>query len=41
MGPIRGREDPGGPHAGPMNFAIWAYSGTADDNVGTMTTLNF
>ena len=24
MGPIWGRQDPGGPHAGPMNFAIWA-----------------
>ena len=22
MGPIWGRQDPGGPHAGPMNFAI-------------------
>ena len=24
MGPIWGRQDPGGPHAGPMTFAIWA-----------------
>ena len=24
MGPIRGRQDPGGPHIGPMNFAFWA-----------------
>ena len=23
MGTIWGRHDPGGPHAGPMNFAIW------------------
>ena len=23
MGPIRGRQDPGGPHVGPMSFAIW------------------
>ena len=23
MWPIWGRQDPGGPHAGPMNFAIW------------------
>ena len=23
MGPILGRQDPGGPHVGPMNFAIW------------------
>ena len=22
-GPIWGRQDPGGPHVGPMNFAIW------------------
>ena len=23
MGPISGRQDPGGPHVGPMNFGIW------------------
>ena len=23
MGPIWGRQDPGGPHVGDMNFAIW------------------
>ena len=23
MGPIWGRQDPGSPHVGPMNFAIW------------------
>ena len=23
MGPVWGREDPDGPHVGPMNFAIW------------------
>ena len=23
MGPIWGRQDPGGPHVGPMNFALW------------------
>ena len=23
MGPIWGRQDPGGPHVGPINFAIW------------------
>ena len=22
MGPVWGRQDPGGPHVGPMNFAI-------------------
>ena len=25
MGPIWGRQDPGGPHVGPMNFAIRVY----------------
>ena len=23
MGPIWGRQGPGGPHVGPMNFAMW------------------
>ena len=23
VGSIWGQKDPGGPHAGPMNFAIW------------------
>ena len=23
MGSIRGRQDPGGPHVGPMDFASW------------------
>ena len=26
MGPIWGRQDPDGPHVGPMNFAIWGLS---------------
>ena len=25
MGPTWGRQDPGGPHVRPMNFAIWVY----------------
>ena len=25
MRSIWGRQDPGGPHVGPMNFAIWDY----------------
>ena len=25
MGPIWGRQDLGGPHVCPMNFAIWVY----------------
>ena len=30
MGPISGRQDQGGPHVGPMNFAIWA---SMDENI--------
>ena len=26
MGPIWGRQDPGGPHVGPMKFPIWALT---------------
>ena len=26
MGPIWGRQDPGGPHVGPMIIAIWVYT---------------
>ena len=26
MGPIWGRQDPGGPHVGPLNFVIWDIS---------------
>ena len=29
MGPIWGRQDPGGPHVGPMDFAIWEIIGNA------------
>ena len=25
MGPIWGRQDSGGPHVGPINFATWDY----------------
>ena len=25
MGPIWGRQEPGGPYVGPMNFAIWGW----------------
>ena len=39
LGPIWGREDPGGPHVGPMNFAIRAI--TAIDGVGTDGMLNY
>ena len=26
MGPTWGRQDPGGPHVGPMDIAIWAIT---------------
>ena len=28
MGPIWGRQDPGGPHVGPMNLVIWVHQWT-------------
>ena len=33
MGPIWGRQDPGGPHGGPINFAIWADFWFLDDTL--------
>ena len=35
MGPIWGRQDPGGPHVGPMNFAIWDWMRAKDIAVHT------
>ena len=32
MGPIWDRQDPGGPHVGPMNFVAWVWSGWAWQN---------
>ena len=29
MGPIWGRQDPGGRNVGPMNFAIWVFNKTS------------
>ena len=34
MGPIWGRQDPGGSHIGPMNLVIW-------DNTQTWKTIQF
>ena len=33
MGSIWGRQDPGGPHVGPMNFAIWDVIMVAVDHL--------
>ena len=33
-GPIWGRQDPGGPHVGPMNFAIWVMMVCSDPDPG-------
>ena len=43
MGPIWGRQDPGGPHVGPMNFAIWvvALTCTCDDLLNGPLGINF
>ena len=30
VGPIWGRQDPGGPHVGPKNFAIWEQTEAGD-----------
>ena len=30
MGPIWGRQDPGGPHVDPMNFVIWVVTTDPD-----------
>ena len=38
MGPIWGRQDPGGPHVGPMNFAIWGYIAGLVENYGISYT---
>ena len=35
MGPIWGRQDPGGPHVGPMNFDIWVITSQFFSKVGT------
>ena len=36
MGPIWGRQDPDGPHVGPMNLAIWDVIDTvAADRLAT------
>ena len=41
MGPIWGQQDPGGPHVGPMNFAIWGGNNIATSswtNVDLLST---
>ena len=35
MGPIWGRQDPGGPHVGPMDFVIWVYYSEFSGNSST------
>ena len=38
MGPIWGRQDPGGPHVGPMNFAIWIDSNSSNNMLSSWTS---
>ena len=33
MGPVWGRQDPGGPHVGPMNFVIGVNSFSVGDKI--------
>ena len=40
MGPIWGWQDPGGPHVGPMNFAIWDSWAESVNSHGCSFTLN-
>ena len=43
MGTIWGRQDPGGPHVGPMKFAIWDADPNANEDtqkiMGTQISL--
>ena len=39
IGPIWGRQDPGGPLVGPMNFAIWVYYGMTGDTISVIKLL--
>ena len=41
MGPIWGRQGPGGPHVGPMNFAIWDRNLVVFDKTCTSVELYF
>ena len=40
MEPIWGRQDPGGPHAGPMNFVIWVFISICSD-IDTVLLIHF
>ena len=41
MGPIWGRQDPGGPHVGPMNPAFWVFGQPLKGNNEKSVTLNW
>ena len=41
MGPIWGRQDPGGPHVGPMNPAFWVFGQSLKGNNEKSVTLNW
>ena len=41
MGPIWGRQDPGGPHGGPMNFAIWVLVCIEHICVGVVLAIHY
>ena len=39
-GPIWGRQDPGGPHVGPMNLAVWDRYNTSNDSLKIQYDIN-
>ena len=39
MGPIWGRQDPDGPHVGPMNLAIWVSDGHDQNVAGRLVAI--
>ena len=40
MGPIWGRQDPGWPHVGPINLAIWDFLSVLENVSVTFTTIS-
>ena len=40
IGPIWGRQDPGGPHVGPMNFVIWGTLSSVNQKHNTVKVSN-
>ena len=39
MGPIWGRQDPGGPHVGPMSLATWQVNAITGDDISLFVAM--